>query len=264
MKMKKILLLSSFLLAFPVLAQTPTIVKPASPPGKVIASGTVPDEASRSSILGKLRDIYGASNVVDQLEVGGVIPPARWTEHMNTLLDPTLKQVHKGELQVNGTQLTLKGQVANENTRQQVDKHLQTALNSTYSINNALVTAGDGQGLLDKTLADRVVEFESGSALLTPAGKTLLDEMASSILQIGTPKIQLIGHTDSSGDRQANITLSQARANVVRNYLVQKGIPANTLTPIGRGPDQPLTSNDTPEGRAKNRRIEFHLIGQPG
>lgn len=244
-------------------AQAQTIGNPSEVPGKVVASGTVPDEATRSAILGKLREIYGTANVEDRLEVGGVIPPAHWTEHVIKLIDPALKTVHKGELQINGSQLTIKGRVANDNLRQQVDKHLQASLNSTYSINNALVSSGDGQNLLDKTLGDRVVEFESGSALLTPAGKKLLDEMAQSIQQIGTPKIQLIGHTDSSGERRANIQLSLARANVVRNYLVQKGIPASTLQPIGRGPDQPLNSNETLEMRAKNRRIEFHLLSTP-
>ena len=116
--------------------------------------------------------------------------------------------------------------------------------------------------MLDKTLSNRVVEFESGSATLTPLGRTILDEMTAAIKQIGSPKIQLIGHTDSQGNRQANVALSLARAGTVRNYLVEKGIPADTLSAAGSGPDQPVASNDTFEGRAKNRRIEFRLAGQ--
>lgn len=232
-------------------------------PGKVIASGTVPDEAARAAILAKLRDLYGAQNVLDRLEVGGVVPPPNWSENMTKILTPNLKQVHKGQLQVSGTQIAIKGNVSNEALRQQVVSNMATALNPTYSIDNGLVAAGgEAQNILDKTLSNRVVEFESGSATLTLAGRAILDEMGAAIKQIGNPKVQLIGHTDSQGNRQANVALSLARAGTVRNYLVEKGIPAEALAASGSGPDQPVASNDTVEGRAKNRRIEFRLAGQ--
>lgn len=238
-------------------------VKTVDEPGKVIASGSVPDEASRATILARLRDLYGAQNVVDRLEIGGVVPPPNWSENMAKILAPNLKQVHKGQLQVSGTQIAIKGQVANEALRQQVVSNMATSLNPTYSIDNGLVAAGgEAQSLLDKTLSNRVVEFESGSATLTASGRAILDEMAAAIKQIGAPKVQLIGHTDSQGNHQANVALSLARASTVRNYLIDKGIPAESLSAAGSGPDQPVASNDTAEGRAKNRRIEFRLAGQ--
>lgn len=236
--------------------------KPADEPGKVIASGSVPDEASRATILAKLRELYGAQNVVDRLEIGGVVPPPNWSENMVKILTPNLKQVRKGQLQVSGTQIAIKGQVANEALRQQVVSNIATSLNPTYSIDNGLVAGGEAQSLLDKTLSNRVVEFESGSATLTPTGRAILDEMATAIKQIGTPRVQLIGHTDSQGNHQANVALSLARASSVRNYLIDKGIPADSLSAAGSGPDQPVAANDTAEGRAKNRRIEFRLAGQ--
>lgn len=247
--------------AFNVQAQSASVAG-SDEAAKVVASGTVPDEASRAAILGKLRDLYGAANVVDRLEVGGVVPPPNWTEYMTKLLNPNLKQVRKGQMQVNGTQIALKGNVPNEAMRQQVVSDMATALNPTYTVDNGLVVAGgSAQTVLDKTLSNRVVEFESGSATLTPVGQKILDEMAAAIKQIGTPKVQVIGHTDSSGNRLANIGLSLARANTVRAYLIDKGIPAESLSAVGSGPDHPVNSNDTAEGRAKNRRIEFRLAG---
>lgn len=238
-------------------------VKTLDEPGKVIASGSVPDEASRATILARLRELYGAQNVVDRLEIGGVVPPPNWSENMAKILTPNLKQVHKGQLQVSGTQIAIKGQVANEALRQQVVSNMATSLNPTYSIDNGLVAAGgEAQSLLDKTLSNRVVEFESGSATLTASGRAIIDEMAAAIKQIGAPKVQLIGHTDSQGNHQANVALSLARASTVRNYLIDKGIPVESLSAFGAGPDQPVASNDTAEGRAKNRRIEFRLAGQ--
>lgn len=242
---------------------TQTLSKTIEEPSKVIASGSVPDEASRAAILAKLREVYGTQNVVDRIEVGGVVPPPNWAENMAKVLTPNLKQVHKGQLQVSGTQLAIKGNVGNEALRQQVVSNIATSLNPTYSIDNGLVVAGgEAQNVLDKTLSNRVVEFESGAATLTPTGRAILDEMGAAIKQIGTPKVQLIGHTDSQGNRQANVALSLARAGTVRNYLIEKGIPAESLSAAGLGPDQPVASNDTVEGRAKNRRIEFRLAGQ--
>lgn len=255
------LVLALYSAAFAQTAQAPA--KSADEPGRVVASGTVPDEAARAAIVGRLRELYGAQNVVDRLEVGGVVPPPNWSENMAKILTPNLKQVHKGQLQVNGTRIAIQGSVGNEAVRQQVVSTIATSLNPTYSIDNGLVAVGgEAQSLLDKTLSNRVVEFESGSATLTPLGRTILDEMTAAIKQIGSPKIQLIGHTDSQGNRQANVALSLARAGTVRNYLVEKGIPADTLSAAGSGPDQPVASNDTFEGRAKNRRIEFRLAGQ--
>lgn len=264
MKLSPILIASTLFFHVSAFAQaSPATSKPAEEPAKVVASGSVPDEASRAAILARLRELYGAHNVVDRLEVGGVVPPPNWSENMTKILTPNLKQVHKGQLQVSGTQVALKGNVANEALRQQVVSEIATSLNPTYSIDNGLIVAGgEAQVILDKTLSNRVVEFESGAATLTPVGRAILDEMAGAIKQIGAPKIQLIGHTDSQGNRQANVALSLARANTVRAYLIDKGIPGEALSASGSGPDQPVASNDTVEGRAKNRRIEFRLAGR--
>ncbi len=235
---------------------------PVAASGAVIASGVVPDEAARAAILGRLREVFGAANIVDRLEVGGVVPPPNWADYMGKLLTENLKEVHKGQMQVTGTRVALKGTVANEALRQQVVSKIALALNPTYTVDNALVVAGPAaQEVLDRTLSNRIVEFESGSATLTPKGVAILDEMVAAMKQIGMPKVQIIGHTDSSGNRQANVSLSLARANSVRDYLVSKGIPAESLTAMGSGPDHPVTSNATAEGRARNRRIEFRQTG---
>lgn len=259
--MNKSLIIPALCLALGCL--TPVYCGAAEEPGKVIAAGIVPDEAAKAAILGKLRDVYGAGLVVDRLEVGGVVPPSKWTENMTKIIGADLKQVHSGQLLVTGTQISIKGHVANEALRQQVASNMATSLNPTYIIDNGLqVAEAEAQSVLDRTLSNRVVEFESGSATLTPVGRAILDEMDAAIKKIGASKLQLIGHTDSSGSREANVALSLARATAVRSYLIEKGIPAGSLTAHGAGADKPVSSNDTPEGRAKNRRIEFRLVGQ--
>ncbi len=228
--------------------------------GPVIASGVVPDEATRAAILGRLREVYGADRVVDQLQVGAVVAPPNWAAYVQKMVSPQLKQVSRGRLSVRGNDIELQGEVPNEAQRQQVVSDMATSLNPTYVIKNQLRVASNDQGLLDHALANRIVEFQPGSAVLTPQGKTLLDEMAQVMGKLGGKRVEVVGHTDAQGARASNLALSMARADAVKTYLAAKGIDAARVSTSGAGPDQPVASNDTPEGRSRNRRIEFHVL----
>jgi OmpA-OmpF porin, OOP family len=226
-------------------------------PGQVVVGGKVPDEATKAAVLQRLRDTYGAGNVVDQIEVGDVATPPNWAANVQKLIGPQLKQISKGQLKIDGTQVDVKGEVNNEAQRQQLASDMANSLNPTYTIKNGLRVSASQQGLLDQTLANRTIEFETGSATLTPQGKAILDQMAAVLVTMTNNTVEIIGHTDNSGNRTSNIALSQARADAVKGYLVAKGISPQKLTTTGVGPDQPIASNDTNDGRARNRRIEF-------
>ncbi|WP_175924430.1 OmpA family protein [Burkholderia latens] len=230
-------------------------------PGQVVVGGKVPDEATKAAVLQKLRDTYGAANVVDQIEVGDVATPPNWSANVQKLLGAQLKQISKGQLKINGTQIEMKGEVHNEAQRQQLASDMANTLNPTYTIKNGLRVSASEQGLLDQTLANRTIEFETGSATLTPQGKQILDQMAAALSKMQNRTVDIIGHTDNSGNRTSNIALSQARADAVKGYLITKSIPPQQMTTTGVGPDQPTAPNDTAEGRARNRRIEFR-VGQ--
>ena len=73
-------------------------------------------------------------------------------------------------------------------------------------------------------------------------------------------RVEVSGHTDNSGQATYNKQLSEKRAQSVYDYLIQKGIPKTNLVTVGYGPDRPVASNDTEEGRRQNRRIEFKII----
>jgi OOP family OmpA-OmpF porin len=228
-------------------------------PGQVVASGTVADEASKTAVLTRLREVYGVDKVLDQITIGQVSTPANWSGHVQKLITPGLKQVSRGQLRIDGTSVSVRGEVANEAVRQRIASDFATSLNPTYTVTNGLRVSAADQGVLDRTLANRIVEFESGQAVLTPAGKAILDEMGAAMLKMKGQKVEIIGHTDNLGLRASNQNLSQARAEVVRNYLAGKGVPADNLIASGQGPDRPIASNDTVEGRARNRRIEFRM-----
>ncbi len=228
-------------------------------PGQVLVTGTVPDEASKASVLAKLREVYGTELVVDQISVGPVASPANWNGYVQKLITPELKQITRGQLKIDGSTVSLKGEVANEAQRQKIASNVATSLNPTYTVTNGLRVSAADQGILDTTLANRTIEFESGKATLTPAGRAILDEMTAAMLKLKDRKVDIIGHTDNQGLRASNQGLSQSRAEAVKAYLSSHGLKSELLAASGQGADRPVASNDSTEGRARNRRIEFRL-----
>ena len=107
------------------------------------------------------------------------------------------------------------------------------------------------------------VLFETGKADLNSLARERLDTVATALTAYPDRVVAIEGHTDAQGDEEKNRTLSQLRANAVREYLESKGIPAEQLRAEGRGEESPIASNDTPEGRANNRRVEI-VLGLPG
>jgi OOP family OmpA-OmpF porin len=220
----------------------------------------VADEATRAALLDRLRIVYGASRVVDQLSVGTVAAPANWNEYVAKLINPDLKLVSRGQLKVEGSKISLRGDVANEEQRQKIAGNIAASLNPTYTVNNGLRVAVSEQGVLDAALANRIIEFESGKATLTESGMEVLNQMSAAMQKLKGVKVEVIGHTDNAGSRAGNLSLSQARAEAVKTYIVGKGIAAESIAVSGEGPDRPVADNRTPEGKARNRRIEFKVI----
>lgn len=227
--------------------------------GMVTVSGTVPNETTKAAVLDHLRKLYGADRVVDHVEVGGVVTPANWSRYVTAMIGPNLKQVSKGKVQVQGNTIDISGEVPNEAVRQQVLSSLSGAFDSHYGIKQNLRIGQSKQKVLDDTLANRTVQFQSGSSILTSAGRTVLDQMATAIRKLDDPFIAIVGNTDNTGNRQSNIELSLARASAVKSYLIGKGIPAANLSVSGQGPDNPIADNSTEAGRARNRRIDFRI-----
>lgn len=230
----------------------------AAPP--VVLQGVVPDDSYRAPIVARLMALYGRDRIADQLATGGVTASGQWRQDVTRLLPPSIRQVSKGQITLEGQVVDIRGEVPSEAARQQVIAELTQAAGSTYTVKHALKVVVPEQVLIDQALANRTVEFEPGSAVLTPAGSKLLDEMAKALGQFKGRSFELIGHTDGHGARTRNLALSQARAEAVKAYLVGKGLVAQNLRTKGMGPDQPIANNATEEGRARNRRIEFKLV----
>ena len=103
------------------------------------------------------------------------------------------------------------------------------------------------------------IAFDSGQAVIRPNFRSALDNFAQSLQQNPSTTVTIVGHTDSTGSPAVNEPLSLQRADATRDYLVTRGVAANRFNIDGRGAREPVASNDTDAGRARNRRVEIFL-----
>lgn len=128
-------------------------------------------------------------------------------------------------------------------------------------IDNALPGAevervGEGIKL---TLNENAVRFDTNKSTLTAAAKANLDKLVTVFNQYPDTDIQIYGYTDSTGKPEYNLTLSGQRAAAVKTYLASKGLSSARFKTTGLGIADPIASNETVEGRAQNRRVEFAI-----
>ncbi|WP_426944230.1 OmpA family protein [Pseudomonas oryzihabitans] len=107
------------------------------------------------------------------------------------------------------------------------------------------------------------ITFATDSADIANSFYKPLNDLANSFKQFDQNSIEIVGYTDSTGSRAHNVELSQRRAQNVAGYLTAQGVPAARLSTRGAGPDAPIASNATADGRAQNRRVEVNLRPLP-
>ncbi|MCB0362873.1 MAG: OmpA family protein, partial [Bdellovibrionales bacterium] len=111
------------------------------------------------------------------------------------------------------------------------------------------------QGILTKLKGD--ILFPSGSASLKAGALVNVDKISSILKKYPENRIQVIGHTDSTGRKESNSILSEQRAQAVKMQMVRSGVPESAISTVGMGDSQPVASNASSEGRSQNRRVEL-------
>lgn len=114
----------------------------------------------------------------------------------------------------------------------------------------------------DKVYTLKNVNFETGKSTLTTSSYSALNELVGALKDNPPMVIEIAGHTDNIGTDEANLSLSQDRANTVMKHVISKGIASNRISAKGYGATQPIASNDDEEGRKQNRRTEVRIIKQ--
>jgi outer membrane protein OmpA-like peptidoglycan-associated protein len=172
---------------------------------------------------------------------------AHYTELQDKLRTSAVAQLGAERNQVN----QLGSQLAQSEAR---------AARAMESLNKIAQVKEEARGMVI-TLSGQVL-FVTGKSELLPAARDQLDQVAAALKDQGDVKpIVVEGYTDSVGSDTTNQKLSKDRAETVRAYLVSKGVPSEKITSVGKGEANPVASNDTPEGRANNRRVEIVVAG---
>lgn len=108
-------------------------------------------------------------------------------------------------------------------------------------------------------LGENAIRFETGKSTLTQSAKDNLDKLIPVFKEYPDTNISIYGYTDNTGNLQSNKTLSEKRADAVKSYLTSKNLSFDRFTTMGMGVEDPIATNDTAEGRTKNRRVEFGI-----
>ena len=246
--------------------------------GRVVRyDGTVGDEQTRSGIIAALQRVFGAENASGTITVDPTVGQATWLSK----LEAALQNFHipGAELLFQGNRIGIGGAIGLtdfDRLKQALaslfgegftfasvegfSTRFGEAKTKTIAALNALKPGFTGSDLVG-ALNFSIINFEIGSAAITSESREILQKAAAAMKSApaGT-KIEVGGHTDSSGDPAANMTLSQQRADAVRLALIDFGVEPGMLIAKGYGDSKPVASNDTPDGRLLNRRIQFVVV----
>jgi outer membrane protein OmpA-like peptidoglycan-associated protein len=110
-----------------------------------------------------------------------------------------------------------------------------------------------------EAIAQDSLLFKSGKSVILQSSFNSLNQLAKWLKENAQFNLNLVGHTDSQGAESYNLKLSQNRAKAVKEYLENQGVGATRILSSGKGESEPISTNDTAEGRAKNRRVEFTI-----
>ena len=215
--------------------------------GRVALSGTLPDEQSVTDLTGLAAEVWGAPNVnASGLSVG----ETTWTDGLIRLTGSALSN----DLRIDSFTGAVPDRLG----------ALITVDTAGLTVTDISQQLGTVQTAIDELVAASPIQFAPLSADIAPGSDQTLIEVANLVTQLPTVPFEVVGHTDSVGDDQENLLLSQDRAQAVVDRLVELGVPAERMTSRGEGETKPIADNDTDEGKAANRRIEFVLIGTSG
>lgn len=244
--------------------------------GSVTVTGDISSSDLRTSLIQALRQSAGVSTVDDSALniVDGIPSEAVWIDEMAGLVAQAIAGLDEGSFFVNPGAKIFK--VSGVTESRQLKSDIEETAAVAAQASGFLFTPGvivpraedapteeeveELQSNLDELIEGKVVEFEGGSAELSAAGRALLDEIFAALQANLNVPVTIHGHASSEGASSVNQQLSEDRAAAVRDYLVAKGSDPNRFIVIGHGDTQPVASNDTEEGRARNRRIEFEAL----
>jgi OOP family OmpA-OmpF porin len=226
-------------------------------------SGYVPDNNVHATLAASAGRKFANEKIIDNLKAS-IGAPAGFSVAVTTALG-ALSRLSTGTLVVSDREVKLSGDALYEAAAGEIRAGLTRELPPGWTAKPevsvkpaaAPVDSSVCQQLFAQNLSKGRIRFESSSASIVADSAGLLDRLIETAMRCPSTNFEIVGHTDSSGDVIFNQELSVKRAQAVAEYLVQAGLPAERFTAVGYGSALPVATNDTDEGMAQNRRIEF-------
>ena len=226
-------------------------------------TGYVPDNNVHAALAAAAARKFFSEKVVDNLKPSIGAPPGFAAAAMTAL--GALSRLSTGTLVVSDREVKLSGDAFYDTAAVAIRAGLgkdfpqgwQVKADISVKPAAAPVDATVCQQLFTDLLGRGKIRFESARASIDPDSAGLLDRLIETALRCPTANIEIAGHTDADGEDAFNQALSEKRAQAVKDYLVKAGLPADRFTATGYGSTQPVAGNDTDEGKAQNRRIDF-------
>jgi len=229
----------------------------------VTFTGYVSDNTAHTALVAAATRKFFDEKVVDQLK-SSVGAPSGFATAATVALG-ALSRLSTGSLVMADREVKLSGDALYEAAAEQLRAGLTSDMPQGWKVQADIsvrpaatpVDSSVCQQLFSGLLAKGKIRFDTASASIDRDSLGLLDHLTETALRCPSTAIEIAGHTDAVGDDASNQALSEKRAQAVVDYLVRAGLSPDRLTAVGYGSTHPLASNDTDEGRAQNRRIEF-------
>jgi OOP family OmpA-OmpF porin len=239
----------------------------------VVITGTLSDEATRDTVIEVAGATWAQTDTVGLTVVPGLEPERDWLPAILSLSEEMSARIADGQIVANPAAGVVKVSAEFE-TRQEhreakdkaedVLATVTLAFSSGLTVKDAprptLQAVTELQEDIDELILGQVVEFETASDVITEKGRQLLDDVFATLSPFPSVPVEIAGHTDDRGTAEYNLDLSQRRADAVLVYLVGLGANPDRFVVVAYGEAQPIADNQTPEGQARNRRIEFTAL----
>lgn len=233
----------------------------------VTLTGFAPDARTKTEIADQAKRFFEGDRVVDQLQIG-IGAPAGFADAVRGGLQDLSRLLPGASLSLSDASIALRGLAPLDTARDQAVAafrgRVPQGFGSAVEVNTApplpvITVLGECNFLFQDLLSRAQINFDTGSAVIAQESYGLLDRLVVVVRRCANAQVEISGHTDSVGSLESNMTLSENRAKSVVEYLARAGIAGDRVQAKGFGPTQPRASNETAEGRAQNRRIEFKV-----
>ncbi len=228
-------------------------------------TGAVADIKTKTGIVSQAQATFGTNQVADNLSIAKDASP-QVASIIHDHLITNLKNFSRGKIIISSSKLSVTGSVESKQQRDFLHQRISSVLPQSYlpvysiSVTDEVSNHASFrcQNKFVQLLGKEKIRFSVNKATISQPSHRLLNALAATATDCPNAKIEVAGHTDSSGSAQLNQALSQRRAQAVVDFLVQKKVK-NSLTAKGYGESKPIADNSTVKGKALNRRIEFKV-----